>query len=259
MAAPQASSASAPRLASFSTSTGSPSRASASAAASTPTHPGRIEAALDGAGGAVDRRRQTHPDADHPRPVGAGLLEHLVDELRRGGQPVVGRVVDVQLPPGLGEDGVGEVGDGDAQVAVAEVDPDREPGRGVERDHHRRSAGVRLAARLAVALARQPGVEQVGDDRRDGRAREARDPGKLGATGDSALSQGVDHTFPVALPKGGQRAASPPHSAGISFTPPSICQAFVKIDRQTGRDMSKTRQYPPSAYDRWATTREETR
>ena len=45
MAAPQASSASAPRLASFSTSTGSPSRASASAAASTPTHPGRIEAA----------------------------------------------------------------------------------------------------------------------------------------------------------------------------------------------------------------------
>ena len=156
LAAPQISSASAPRLASFSTSTGIPRRPLASAAASTPTQPGRIDEACT-----APVARSIGAGRPIPTPITRDRLdvrlgEHLLDELGGRVEALLGRVVDVHLAPGLGEHGVGEVRDGDPQVAVAEVDAEHEAGRLVERDHHRRPAGVRLAVGLTVAFAGQP-------------------------------------------------------------------------------------------------------
>ena len=82
-----------------------------------------------------------------------------------------------------------------------------------------------------VVEAVGPGVKdvEVGDDRRDGRARQAGDPGQVRTAGDAALPQGIDHALAIALPQGGQRTALPPHSARISLTPPPICQGFGAI------------------------------
>ena len=88
-------------------------------------------------GSAIDRRRQAHPDADHPVPIDARLVEDPLDELGGRVEALIGGVVDVHLAPRLGEHRVREIGDGDPQMTMAEVEPDREARRAVERDHHR--------------------------------------------------------------------------------------------------------------------------
>jgi hypothetical protein len=122
-------------------------------------------------------------------------------------------VVDVELAPGLRQHRVREVRNGDRQVTVPEVDPERESGRALEPDHHRRSSGVSLAVGLALALGREVALDQVGDDRRDRRTREAGDPGQLGPARHSLLAQRVDDKFAVALSQGRQRTATSPHGA----------------------------------------------
>jgi hypothetical protein len=86
-------------------------------------------------------------------------------------------------------------------MLVTEVDAEHQPGRAVERDHHRGPAGVGLLRSrvLGIAFDRQAGAEQVADDRRDGRAREARDPSQLGPACHAALAQRVDNPLAVAL------------------------------------------------------------
>ena len=51
-------------------------------------------------------------------------------------------VVGVELELALGQDPRREVRDGDAQVVVVEVDPDRDAGGGVEREQDRRAAAL---------------------------------------------------------------------------------------------------------------------
>ena len=110
-------------------------------------------------------------------------------------------MIDVHLAPGLRQHRAGEVRHGDAQMPVAEVDPEREAGGAVQRDHHRRAAGVGLARVGAVlALGCQPGLEQVSDDGRDRRAGEAGEPGELGATRGAALAERVDESQ-LAVPR----------------------------------------------------------
>ena len=122
--------------------------------------------------GPVHRPGQAHPGADDLVAAGARSGERLDDEaggtrdrLRRG-------EVGVELLVALGEDRVREVGDGDAQVALAEVQPEGDAGAAVQRDEHGRtadrSAGPR---RLAVLrLDREPLALQLGDDGRHRRA-----------------------------------------------------------------------------------------
>ena len=86
MAAPQVSSARAPRLASFSTATGRRRRARRLGRGVDPDPAGEDRGVPDGAGGAVDRRRQAHHRADHAAAVDLRLLQDLVDELRRSGR-----------------------------------------------------------------------------------------------------------------------------------------------------------------------------
>ena len=152
----------------------------------------------------VDRCGKPHHRADHAAAVDLGLLEHLVDEAGGGVKPLGRRAVDVELAPGLGEDGVGEVGDGDPQVAVAEVDRQGEAGGAVESDHHPGAPGVHLAVGQAVALDREAGLDQVADDRRDRRAREVGRPGELGAAREAAFAQRFDHAPAVAFPQRGK-------------------------------------------------------
>ena len=55
----------------------------------------------------------------------ADLVEQPPDQAAGERDALVGLVVDVERLLGLGEDGVREVGDGDAHVRVAEVDARR--------------------------------------------------------------------------------------------------------------------------------------
>ncbi len=205
MAAPQVSSARAPRLASFSTTTGR-LEPGAGLRRGVDSGPARQDRRVpDGAGHAIDRRRQPHDRSDHPAALDPGLPEHLVDELGRLGEAFARGLIDVELAPALGEDGVGEVGYCDPQVAVAEVDGERQAGGGVEGDHDagaarrgpRHPAG-RPARRRGPTSIRSPTiVEIVERERSVARASSARlaTPRSL---------QRFDHKPAVAFPQGGE-------------------------------------------------------
>ncbi len=160
---PQTNSASAPRLASFSTLTGSRSRRSISIAALTPTQPGQDRGRAHGARRPVDRAGEAHPHPDHPLAVDFGLLEHLVDQLRRGVEPLLRRVVDVELAPGLREHLVGEIRHRHPEVGVAEVDARR---RGRRTDSGRAAPAAfpqpRHERRLSPPPARSAGPPRSG-------------------------------------------------------------------------------------------------
>ena len=116
------------------------------------------------------------------RPITAPITRLAVDPrlLRAPGrrtpprrQALVAGVVDVHLAPGLGEHGVGEVGDRDPQVAVAEVDREREarrscrarPSRRGGRRAPRRPAG-RRARRARPDSIRSPTIVEIVDRER---------------------------------------------------------------------------------------------
>ena len=93
----------------------------------------------------VDRPRERHADAEHAVCAEAGLGEQVVDELGGAVERALGGVVDVLRAHRLGEHGAREVGDGDVDVVVAEVDADHRAGRAVEREQRRRAALAMLA------------------------------------------------------------------------------------------------------------------
>ena len=107
-------------------------------------------------------------------------------------------MVDVEILLTLREDGRRQIGDRDAEVAVVEMDPDDRAGGRVEAKQRRRTASaLDLAERL---LDHETLRLQVGDERRDGRAREAGMACDLAAAGGPPLAQRVDHAQPVQLP-----------------------------------------------------------
>jgi hypothetical protein len=108
-------------------------------------------------------------------------------------------VVDVQLSPRLGEDVMREVRDRDPEMGVTEVDPDGKPSRRIQREKHRRpSPGLpmRHAGRIPM-LAEQPGLDQIGDDARDGGTRETGGARQLGPAGLPPVAKGSDHAAAV--------------------------------------------------------------
>ena len=229
-AAPNAASASAPRLASLSTRIGTSSRLRIAATAGTPTQPGQDRARADDAVLLPDRPGQPHPGADHLAGVDARFGEQLDHEVGRRVEPFLGGVVGVERHRPLGQDARAEVRDRDAQVAVAEVDADGGAGRRVEREKDRRPAAlgpVRLAE--LRALDHEAVGLQVGDEARDGRAAEPGPAGDLGARDQPLVAERVDHTQPVQAAQRFERAGSTRgHGAGIR----PYGRSFVKASNE---------------------------
>ena len=121
----------------------------------------------------MHRAREPHADAEQAARVHAGRLQHALDELGRLLDARVGVVVVRHLAPLLGEQLVGEVGERDGQVALAEVDADREAGARIERDQRGRAAAAGGGGPVGVAVDDHALGLEAGDDRRDGRARQA--------------------------------------------------------------------------------------
>ena len=112
-------------------------------------------------------------------------------------------MVDVELGRSLGEHRRREVGGGDPDVRVVEVDPDDRAGRGVETQKRRRPAPPRLGP--PVGVDDEAARLQVGHERGDSGAGEAGQAGELRAARRSTAAQRVDDARPVQLPKALQR------------------------------------------------------
>ena len=106
----------------------------------------------------MHRARQAHPDAGDLGAARAGLVEHLADEPRRERDRLRRGQVGVERLVALREHAVREVGQRDAQVALAEVQAERDARGAIERDEHGRAADRARAARGRVAgrLDHQP-------------------------------------------------------------------------------------------------------
>ena len=118
-----------------------------------------------------------------------------------GVERVHGGAVDLELREGLGEDRVGEVGDGDAQGVVAEVEADDGAGRAVEGDQHGRAPALRGGGGDAVgrALDDHPRRLEIGDEARHRRAAQTRLAGDVCAADRPTRAQRVDDAQTVAL------------------------------------------------------------
>ena len=215
--APSTDSASAPRLASLSTSTRTPRRSLSQDPTSTSTQPGRIVDELTcpvarSIGPTAPRRRRPAARARHPRrPAGESTSSAAV--LEAG----LGVVVDVRLPCALGEDRERQVRDRDAHEIVVELDADHGAGSGIQRQHQRRPAARGGARGLHVlALDHQSGSLELADERRDRRAREARRRRDLRTADGAALAHDFEHLESVQL---AQRAKRSNASAGRRATP----------------------------------------
>ena len=95
----------------------------------------------------MDRRGEAHPDAEHALGHDARAAQARAHELVGEVEALGRRVVDLGGREVLGHELAREVADRDADVLVAEVQADGEPGAGHEREQHRRApAGARAAA-----------------------------------------------------------------------------------------------------------------
>jgi hypothetical protein len=110
-------------------------------------------------------------------------------------------VVDVDLLPVLGQHRVREVTDGDGDVAVAEVDPDRGAGGRRQRDQDGRAPDLRLLLGVALAFDDEAGALQVRDEARHGRPGQPGDPGDLRPARYTSAPERLDNQAPVGVAK----------------------------------------------------------
>ena len=167
--------ASAPRLASLSTLTGTSSRRRSSSAAATPTQPGRIaDEPMTPSDWSIGPGRPSPAPITRERSMPASASTSSISS-QRDVEALLRRVVGVQRHGALGDDRRGQVGDGDAHVAVAEVDAERGAGGGVEREQDRRApALLAVAPRRAPRArrrARRPAARRRGSRRSSARGR----------------------------------------------------------------------------------------
>ena len=179
------------------------------------------------ADGAVprDRPRERDADSDDAFALDPGLREHDLDELGGRVESLLGRPVDVEVLPLLGEHGRRQVRDRDAEVVVVEMDPDHRADRGIQTKERRRAASpVDLGERL---LDDEPSCLEVVHERGDGGAGEPRVPCDVAAAGGPPLPQGIDHTQPIQLTQSLQRSRSR-HRPGVCSFPAVLSRACDK-------------------------------
>ena len=195
--APHIHSPSAPRLASFSTSTGKPSASSTACEARVPAQPGRIVELPSSPDGRCTGPGRPMPDADHlvaarPRPPRA--------RPRTAARPA-------RSPPWRADR---RPAAGGARPAARARGPRSPAARGACRSRSRRPRRPCGAARSAPAGGRsvprsggctgvgglddQPGGVQLADDRGHGRGRERGTAGEVGARHGAGLGQHADDT-----------------------------------------------------------------
>ena len=112
---------------------------------------------------------------------------------------------------------VREVGDGDPQMGVPEVDTECDASRLLEREEHRRAPtllAVGDAGRVHL-LGDEAGLQEIRDDARHRRAGKTGGPGNLGAARGAAAAEGIDDTAAVQFAKRTKRAGiRGPHCRG---------------------------------------------
>ena len=111
-----------------------------------------------------------------------GAAQRFADELVREVEALGGGVVDLGRRPVVDDRLAVEVADCDADVLVAEVEAHRESRARHERQQDRRAAGVARPRLVGgVVLLDDACAPELADERGDGRTREARAAGQLGA------------------------------------------------------------------------------
>ena len=108
-----------------------------------------------------------------------------MDGLGRGGHRPLGRRVDVDVVNRVGQDGVRQVEDGNAQAAMAEVCRDDDPGAAAQRQQ---DSGASTRCRRVTFFDQAHGLH-LGDEARDGAAAEAGQSREIGAARHAALRQ----------------------------------------------------------------------
>ncbi len=190
---------------------------------------GEDRGGADDARGLLDRARQAHAGADHLRALDARVVERLGDELGGRVQAVARRVVGVELEAALGEDVRGEIGDRDAQVAVAEVDADGRARRGVEGEQDRRPAALIAVRGGGLAALDDEAVSlEIGDQRGHGGAAQPGPPGDLGARDQPLGPQRVDDAQAVQAAKRFERPDPCLRHGRIRSDRPIVCQGLVR-------------------------------
>ena len=186
-------------------------------AAGTPIQPGRIDIEPDLSGRRVDRGRQAHADADHGVVAGGELVEELLDELGGQRDGAVGRRTGIQADGALAENCVVEVGDGDPQVRVVDVDADGEPGSPAEGDPYDAAAALGHLRQRHQTLALE-----VADDVEHRGAGQPAAPREVGLARRAFPAQHLDDPLAVGLAQRlrGTRLPPPAHSVPCRRTLP---------------------------------------
>jgi len=123
----------------------------------------------------------------------------------------------VEIAAALRQHVAADVGDGDANVAVPEVDANDGQRRIPQHQERTRPPASRVGS-TGFDLLHDAQVLELGDERVHGRAREAGHPGDIGLAGPPALAQRPDDALTV------------------SFSQPSECPYSVLRHGRTGND-----------------------
>jgi hypothetical protein len=130
-----------------------------------PVPAGKDRRGADRSGRLVDRTGKSEADADHLLRFEVPTHEYVFDK-RLGRVHPAGKIIVVgHLPPGLGEDLVGEIGDRHGQMALAEVDPDGHACRAIECDQPwRPAAPATVRVVRAIAVDDHAGLLELGNE-----------------------------------------------------------------------------------------------
>jgi hypothetical protein len=150
-------------------------------------------------GATVDGRRKAGADGDDGVPVGVRLGQHLVDELPGMGHHAVRVVADIEGHATGRQDGVREIGHGGGDVAVPEVDADRDaagPGQADDPAPPARHVGAH----------EHVFVDELPDDVRHRRGRQPAAPRDLGLGQLAVHQQEVEEALLIGTLQGRLRA-----------------------------------------------------
>jgi len=164
----------------------------------------------------------------HARGIDAGVVEQVGDAAR-GEVERRGRVlVDVDAQLALGQQTVGEVGDGQPDAVVAEVDADERARRRVEGQQDRRPPALAGALAVRRGLGDEAVALHRADDRADGRARQPGLAGDVGTADGAAAAQHVDDLLAIALAQQRQR----PSGAASLHRAATVPESGSNVKRQ---------------------------
>jgi hypothetical protein len=156
----------------------------------------------------VYRSGYRHAGPQQAFPVDTGAADYLVRELSRGVERRARVVVNVELASSFREDAMVQLGHGDSNEAVVEVQSEDDAGPGIETQEDRwppaaRPRGIPAVGRVGP-LDHEPGVLKLPDQARYRRARQSGLASDLRAAYGAAFAHGLEHAKPVELAQRGK-------------------------------------------------------